>query len=358
MYTKKIIIFILFFLCLFFNFTEIHEAKAGFGVSPPQIKNKQITPGSKYKQEIILLRSSADEPLSANIKIRAKKIESWISIDKGMDFVLPKGKLQVPVTVFIDVPKDAPLGSYNGYISIKVAPINKEKKSGVAIALGARLDIDLSLTNVSHPDFNVRLVSIPDFEILGSPWNWNIWHGIFKKFFYKTRVKMNIENTGNVGISPSKVTLDVYDINKKKLIESSVDNSLEDVKPYETKEITAKFPTKLKPGQYWGNIKVYKGSKIVNFYEIAFTVEKYGVLGGNAPKIGYGPWILLFFIILAVLFILFILIKIKIWEYLIILILFILRPIINIVLNSNKKVKDIFWSWLEKKIQQKNKKDD
>lgn len=350
MYRKIFLIYIFSLFCIFFVGNNAH---AGFGVSPPQIKNEQIIPGSKYRQEIRLLRSSADEDLQASIKVRADKINSWISIDKGDQFILPKGQLQVPITVFIDVPDDAPLASYRGYISIKVAPVNKGKTSGVAIALGARVDVDLSLTNISHPDFKVRLVSVPDFEVLGSPWNLDIWYGLFEKFFYKAQVKINIENTGNIKVSPSKVKFDVYDLNTKELIESSVDSSIKDVKPYKTEEIVASFPTKLKAGQYGSHINIYKGNKIVNFYEIPFTIGEHGSLGGDAPKLGTGPWILMFVIILLLLFILFVLIKVKAWEYLFIFVLFLVKPIINIILSSNKKMKDRFWAWLNKKVQQK-----
>ena len=56
---------------------------AGFGISPPYVKNNQLFPGSSYTQEIILLRSDAEEDLQADISVNAPEIKDWITIDKG-----------------------------------------------------------------------------------------------------------------------------------------------------------------------------------------------------------------------------------------------------------------------------------
>jgi hypothetical protein len=343
---KKIAPFL--FLLLFFGWAQ--AAQAGFGVSPPRVKNHQLTPGSTYPVKIMLLRSSAEEDLKAVVKVSAPEIESWIKIDKGEEFILPKGELQVPMTVTFEIPKNAELGNYTGNLNIKVLP-GGEKASGVSIALGARVDIDLALTNVSNANFLVRLVSVPDFEMLGSPWNWKIWSKVFNPLFYHLRVVMNVENTGNVKTAPSKVGIEIYDINKNGLLEEREDKTLNKVKPFSVGEIVADFPTKLASGQYWAKIKVYKENEIVNFYEIAFSVEKPGVLGAGARSLGVWPWLTLAGLILSVVLIVVVLIKIRFWRFFFFLILLPTKPLgkgaKNVVVSANRR----FWQWVNKQAE-------
>ena len=84
--------------------------------------------------------------------------------------------------VKVTVPKNAEVGGYQGHINIKVTSLN-QSGPGVAVALGARVDIDLTLTNEEFSEFIVRSVNIPDFEIL--PWPFNSWP--LKWFFYRTK---------------------------------------------------------------------------------------------------------------------------------------------------------------------------
>lgn len=335
------------FLILILFLSWITPVQAGFGVSPPSVRNRQLTPGTIFKKEIRLLRSSAEEDLKAEIKINAPEIDSWISIDKGEEFILPKGELQVPMIVTFDIPSDAELGNYSGHINVRILPVDGKRSSGVAIALGARIDIDLALTNVSFTNFLVRVISIPDFEKLGSPWNWKIWRALFNKLFYKIKVVMNIENTGNVKTAPSKVAVEVYDITKKKLLELSEDKSLKKVEPFSTSQVVASFPTKLDVGQYWAKVKIYKGSQIVNFYEIAFTIEKYK----GEKSLGVWPWLVLLLLVLIALLIIILLIKIRIWRYLVVLFVVIFKPILKAIFGFLKNINRKFWKWAGKRAE-------
>ncbi len=335
--------------------------QAGFGISPPHIKTeKPIIPGTHYEQKITLLRSSADIDLIATLQIKAPEIEQWISFNnegkvnspKGKyQFVLPKGKYQVPLIVKVDVPQDAEVGNYTGHIDIRVSPRNKKNKAGVAIALGARVDIDLNISNEAFPNFIIRSVNVSNVEQLGHPWDWPI----FSWFFYRINVKINIENIGNIKTSPTKVHVDVYDLNEKELLESSDDKHLEKVKPFEKKEIVATFPTKLAVGQYWARVKVYKENKIVGSYKQAFSVMPVGH-GNGIKKFGYKPWLLLGFFIVILLIILVIFIKIKAWRpinkilyYIIAYPIIFLWKKVSLLLN---KLKIKFWRWVHKKASQ------
>lgn len=342
---KKYFFTIIFFFAIFGVLSFSPAVEAGFGISPPYVKtNKPIFAGSQYEQRITLLRSSAEDDLEAKITINAPEIEPWISLDKGSVFDLPKGKLQVPMVVRVDIPEDAEIGSYKGHINIRISPKGGSQGAGVAIALGARVDIDLEVTDETFIDFTIRKTDIPDFEEFTKPWNWPI----FSFFFYKMKVVTKIENGGNVGVAPFKVHVDVYDLTEKNLLASYSDNSIRKVEPFLTQDVEAEFRTDLKAGQYWGNIKIFKDKDtVIHKDKIIFTVREAGSTPGGI-KMGWGPWLMLSGIVLSILIIIGIMIKYRSWRMLMIIIwpfLFILKKLISLLRFINVK----FWKWVHKK---------
>ena len=344
---KRFLLAILIIVSSFFVWAN--TTHAGFGISPPYVRtNKPIFPGSTFEQTITLLRSSAEEEMQAKITINAPEIEDWITIDKGEVFSLPQGELQVPMVVRIDVPSGVDIGNYRGYINVRIVPKGGNRESGVAIALGARVEIDLNVTDQTFLDFIVRNIDIPDFETLAKPWNWKI----FSRFFYRIRVAMNIENTGNAKIAPSRVDLDIFDITEKHKLESSTDTSLAKIEPFSTKEVVASFPTKLNPGQYWGKVEIYKENKIIQTNKIAFTIYPAGESPKGPPSLGPWPWIMLGAIFFLGLLIILLLIRIKVWRYLFELIYFIIWPLRYIwrkLAGLINKLKIKFMKWLHRK---------
>jgi hypothetical protein len=335
-------IFVFFGVLGVFNTTQ-----AGFGISPPYVKtNKPIFAGSHYEQRITLLRSSADDDLVATITVNAPEIEPWISLDKGDVFDLPKGKYQVPMIVKVDIPPDAEIGNYKGHINVRISPKDKSRGAGVAIALGARIDIDLEVTDETFVDFIIRKVDIPDFEEFTKPWNWPI----FSYFFYKMNLVIDLENSGNIKIAPTKVHVDVYDLSEKELLGSYDDKSIEKIDPFIQGKTTASFRTKLPAGQYWAKIKIYKDKDIVHKDKIIFTIREAGSTSGGL-KMGFGPWAMLSAMVLASLVVIALSIKLRSWRILLILIwplLFILKKLLSFLGFLKKK----FWRWIYKKSAQ------
>lgn len=340
---KKVLLSLIVLFGVFFCTQNIY---AGFGISPPYVKtSKPIFPGSHYEQRINLLRSSADKEMQAIVKVNAPEISSWISIDKGETFNLPINELKTPMVVRVDVPKNAEIGNYKGHINIKIVP--KDAAGGVAIALGARVDIELDVTDETFIEFKIRTVDIPDIELLGKPWNWKI----FSRFFYRIKVLMKIENTGNTKIAPSKVQLDVYNITEKELLESHIDRSIKKIEPFSTDSVFASFPTKLKPGEYWGKISIYKGNEIVQKNKINFNVLKHGKLPGGT-KLGIWPWLMMGGMILLTIIFIIVLIKVRIWNLfykLLMIIIWPLRKIWYLIVSIFAKIKKSFWQWMHKK---------
>jgi hypothetical protein len=291
--------------------------------------------------------------LQAEVLIDAPEIEPWVSVDKGLKFIMPKGELRVPMKVKISVPGGADVGRYQGHMNVKVSPVTDNNQPGVSVALGARIDMDLTLTNESLSDFIIRLVDIPDLEELAPPWSWKY----VKWFFYRIKVSINMENTGNVKVAPTKVLLDVYDITERNLLESSYDKSLSKIDPFATKVITASFPTNLPAGQYWGKVKIYKGDQVINTFKLAFTIHPAGALGGKS--LGYWPKIIFTTLVVLALIFIFLFFRFRWWIIFVILfsliwklLVLVFGPLARFILKLVRTLRKKIFDWVLKKAKE------
>lgn len=266
----------------------VNPARAGFGIVSPYLENDHLFRGAYYEKEIILVRGEPTEDWKAEITIDVPGANDWISINKGKEFILPKGEKQVPIIVSVKVPKNAEFDRYKGVIRIRTLPL--KLKPGVSIALGGRIDVDLEVVKEGIFDFKVKHVRLFDIE---EGW--------------KIKMAMTIENTGNIEASPTKVYLDLYDSSEKNRLASvENDNRIEKVKPFAFKEVIAEFPNNLKAGAYWANFKIFKRDELAKEGKLSLSILPPGTL--PAPKstsalaeiLKGKKWILPVIIILAI----------------------------------------------------------
>jgi len=255
---KQILLFLTIVLFGFFGW--VYFAQAGFGVSPPMVINDRLIRGSHIEETIWLVRGDPYEDMMAEIIIDDSEIKDWIKIDKGLSFLLPKGEVKVPMNIIIDVPKDAKFKNYQGYMQVKAIP-NSGQEGQVATVLGVRVDINLTVSEKGFFDFEVRGASVPDFE-KGSP----------------MVVLMSIRNTGNQEAQPSKVHVDVYDINHLKILKSIDIFETGKVKPFETSQIQGSSPMDLELGEYWADVRVFKEESPLGVFTVHFAVVPEGTL--------------------------------------------------------------------------------
>lgn len=243
---------LILFAFIFLVFTK--PAEAGFGISPPYVSNDNLARGSVYEKKITLVRGNPDEDLKAELTVNVPGANDWITINRGLEFILPKGEKQVPIIVRVQVPKDAPLGDYKGNIRIKTSSLEALQKGTVSIALGAQIDVDLKVTNAKIFDFIVR-----GFRFLSSE------EGFVKWIFHfptKITAEIQLENLGNINCKPTKISLEVYDENKTHLIKELNAQKMTTVKPFETDSLKAIFLSDLKAGTYYIHYKIYKNQEI------------------------------------------------------------------------------------------------
>lgn len=255
-------------------------AEAGFGITPPYVNNHRLTRGTVFEQKITLVRSDPSEDLNAEITMNVPEIESWISVDRGTQFLLPKGTTQVPIIIRVKVPDDAPYKQFKGAIRIRTASAaTSTGATGVTIALGAQVDVDVQVVDKIF-DFDIRKIRISDLE--EGRWKWGMYFPGMIRFF------MTVENTGNTDFGPTRVHFDIYDSEMESLLES-IDNTnkIEKLAPFSIREVIAELPTHLGPGRYKAKYTIFKNEDIASQNTIDVSISSIGSVAGYE---GYGFW--------------------------------------------------------------------
>lgn len=243
-------------------FIVIKPAFAGFGVSPSEIYNDSLKPGAKFEKEIVLSRSDAEENLNVVIETDLNEAESWVTFDKGKEFIFPKGENRKTIKAIVSIPKNADLKNYKGFIRIKASSADSSS-SGVSIVQGARMEVNLITTSINVDLLDIKGFNIPNVD--------------FQK---PIKLLVNIQNNGNTEIAPSKIILEIQNLNKN-FITTVETTKLEKIEPNTTKEITAEFENKLNGGEYFAIVKAYLDDKLLRSDRLVFKI--------GAPPEGYNP---------------------------------------------------------------------
>ncbi len=247
-------------------------ALAGFGVTPPFVRNTSLTRNSTYEQQILLVRGDPTVPLNAQITVDAPAIADWIEIVEGTAFELPKGEQKVPMTVRVTVPDDADFKNYTGAIRIKTGAVEDDLGVGsVNISLGAQIDIELNVIDKIIKDFRIRKIGVNDLNE-GHKVGWLYFPG-------KIDFSMLVENTGNVEWAPSEVVFKIYDPSGTVLLEEVKNKGkIDKILPYATEDLVAQIPTRLPAGAYRVRYEIMNEDEINHQGELNLNVLPYGSL--------------------------------------------------------------------------------
>jgi hypothetical protein len=266
-----------FMVVIFLVFAATAHA-AGFGITPPYVKNDSLTRGSKYDQHIILVRDDSGEDLDVKVTTNVPKADRWLSVAQGSEFVFPKGAQQVPMDIQVNVPNDAAFGDYTGNIRVVISPHGGPQAGTVGITLGAQIDVDLKVTDKVLSSFKIHGIQVSNTEEGHKFW----W------FYFPAKIKftMNVENTGNIPGGPSRVTLTIYKPGSTQPLEVTQNtNNIEQVDPFQVKEVTAEIPTTMKAGGYSAAYTIYNGDSVAQQGMVDLNVLPPGSIPGY---IGYG----------------------------------------------------------------------
>ncbi len=252
-------------------------ASAGFGITPPYVRNSSLTRNSVYEQTILLIRSDSFAPLKAQITVDVPGVNEWFTIVEGNEFLLPQGEQKVPMTVRVTVPEDADFKNYLGNIRIKTSSADPGAQGAVSISLGAQIDVDLTVIDKVIKDFRVRKIGLTDLNE-GHKVGWLYFPG-------KINFEMMIENTGNTDVSPSSVVFRIYDPSGQVLFEETKNtNRIKKIAPFKTETVFAQLPTRLPFGNYIVRYQVFNDAEVKQEGELNLSIMPYGTL----QTAGYG----------------------------------------------------------------------
>src|SRR3989338_5001840 len=142
---------------------------AGFGISPPSIKETRLVPGSRITRTVYLIQGDPLYDVGIGVIVESKDIKDWISFDPGETFIVPKGVQQFPLKVTIQVPKDAEMGIYKAFVRTSTVPQKAEGATSVAISLGVRIDVELTVGNDVYESFTITNINIEHIRAGESP---------------------------------------------------------------------------------------------------------------------------------------------------------------------------------------------
>ena len=242
----------------FLFFIPAHVTHAAFGISPPFLNADHLVPGTKYVQTIYLVQDqpNADVNIQANLQVDPA-IQPWVSLDKGMKFVIPQGTRQFPVQVTVAVPQSASLGAYHGTLTFTTMPSSAGQ---VTIALGVQVALNLTVGSGTFEKYSVPLITFADIQEGQDP-----------------TVNVKFQNDGNVPESFDGATYELYDqYDAVRLAYVQKSDGFPSTPPFTIKDYSVTFPldSYFGVGEYWGVVSFYKNGQVVASQKTVFNVLK------------------------------------------------------------------------------------
>ena len=232
------------------------------GISPSLYISPNLSKGSHIEKSFVLSRSDPIEDLYFKVTMEGAT-KDWTTLDKGTEFVMPKGQQRFPITVTADIPKNTADGEYRGGIRLEssLKSPGKTGGNGSSVSLSALIQTDFTVSGNQILEYEVASIGIQNIEE-GSPLN----------------IFLTLNNTGNVTARPTKVHVDVFDKVNANLLESQDVTDMGVVEPLTTGNITILVPTKQGLGQYWARIYVYKNEVLMKEQNLVFEIVPVGSL--------------------------------------------------------------------------------
>lgn len=233
-----------YWIALFIVVLSPLMTRAGFGVSPPAIIEDHLVPGASLQKTVYLVQGKPDTAITVDVSVESKDAKEWIVFDRGTRFTIPAGVQQFPLEMTITVPANASLGRYRAFIRVTTVPDLAEESGQVAVAIGGRVDVDLTVGDDVIEEFVIKSIDI--FTIgRGDP----------------LAASVVVANTGNVPAGPNNASFELFDKygNTRLAFVPVGPEAFPSVPAFSEKEIIVEFPLDLilAEGEYWGHVKVY-----------------------------------------------------------------------------------------------------
>lgn len=225
-------------LVLLFSFTLV--SAANLGISPAKINFDNVLRGGYAKGSVSIVIDS-ENPMTVEVEPTGD-IASWLNTSEKYFNISVESPHYLSIN--LDVPEDIPNGNYTGYIQVKIYSSSSVEDGHIVgkIESNVKLKTTVEVVDIELTDCRVSNTQISDVE-KGD----------------KTILTLDIENNGNVRISPT-ITTNIWNSDQTKIIQTS-NLSTEEIFPTTRQKFTFELNTEeLSIDQYWLDVGVPKCS--------------------------------------------------------------------------------------------------
>jgi len=231
--------------------------------SPANMIMENLLPGSSYEYPITFQLQDLTSDAKVTISTELTGFDNWITFLPSKEFIYKSDLEKQIITVKVDVPTDAIVQNYKGYIRINV--VDPTNQAMTSIVSGSRIDVSLDLTTKVIEKLDIVAASIDSFKA-DSPLS----------------LMINLHNVGNGNLTITKATINVIGTDNSEVATLNSDTNIT-IPAFSFKESTLEFTNKLEAGSYKANIVLFKGSEIIASQTIPFSVDKSSAIVSTTP---------------------------------------------------------------------------
>lgn len=247
---------LVFMIIIFVGFGVLSGIKvhAGLGLSPASVERLNLKPGSTYTKTLYISQSNPENELKVFVEKDFERISDWISFSEGDEFTIPSDVSQYEFQMTINVPEDAELNQYEGFVRFKISP--SDTNAAVSVITGARLEVKIAVTDLDEVNFLVRELKLPKVTDSG-----------------RLVLQAKIENLGNIEAAPTKAVLDIKTLTEQNMfvVEST---NIPTIAAGETEIVEIIFDdVELEVGEYFANTSIFLQSRKLREEKLVLVVE-------------------------------------------------------------------------------------
>ncbi|MHA2067439.1 MAG: hypothetical protein ACXABY_23990, partial [Candidatus Thorarchaeota archaeon] len=231
---------------------------AAFGVSPPWIENENLKAGSNFIYVINLSANDFSDDMIVKSELEGDpEVMQWLTIQNKDNLVMTKGQSIVPMSVNVNIPEDAKVGSYQGSLRLSVIPKN-DNTNNVAVLLGGNVAIKLNVIDYDVTDYWIQSINIDPIS-----------EG------QAIKLKMGVKNIGNTEVTSVMTNFSITDtVTGEEVLSSSVDKLNMPIYPHtlSNAELSVSVPD-LTAGDYWLNVESFEEGESLYKDRLHLTVN-------------------------------------------------------------------------------------
>ena len=224
-----------------------------------------------YAEEEFVISIGTEFDVEVSYEVRGD-IADWFRFEPTAGSVTVNENTPQTITVIVEPPSDAQVGSYEARIVVLTSPLNNAQTAmGSSVVASFEMRVFVNVTDTQILRCVMGGVNLQDTEV-GFP----------------SEFSASITNRGNVRIRP-QFTIEVFDQFEENLVETTSLTYTRDVLPTATQRTTLSFQPNLPPGQYWARIQedFCEGSSYLTFE----VLERGGIRDdGELVRISNNAW--------------------------------------------------------------------